>query len=108
AGPGLHFLSGLVQIHGVQRGPPVLPLPALWMPAGRGELRCTETTSPFAHLNEMTLRPLGPPAVRGRMIMANDEMLKQMSAKPGFIAALDQSGGSTPGARRAYGIADTA
>jgi len=42
------------------------------------------------------------------MIMANDEMLKQMSAKPGFIAALDQSGGSTPGALRAYGIPDTA
>jgi fructose-bisphosphate aldolase class I len=42
------------------------------------------------------------------MIMANDEMLKQMSAKPGFIAALDQSGGSTPGALRAYGIPDSA
>ncbi|MBV8188799.1 MAG: fructose bisphosphate aldolase [Alphaproteobacteria bacterium] len=40
--------------------------------------------------------------------MANDEMLKQMSAKPGFIAALDQSGGSTPGALRAYGIPDSA
>jgi fructose-bisphosphate aldolase class I len=32
----------------------------------------------------------------------------QMSTKPGFIAALDQSGGSTPGALRAYGIPDTA
>jgi fructose-bisphosphate aldolase class I len=31
-----------------------------------------------------------------------------MSAKPGFIAALDQSGGSTPGALRAYGIPDSA
>ena len=40
--------------------------------------------------------------------MANDEMYKQMSAKPGFVAALDQSGGSTPGALRAYGIPDTA
>ena len=40
--------------------------------------------------------------------MANDEMYKQMSAKPGFVAALDQSGGSTPGALRAYGIADSA
>ena len=40
--------------------------------------------------------------------MANDEMLRQMSAKPGFIAALDQSGGSTPGALRAYGIPDSA
>jgi fructose-bisphosphate aldolase class I len=42
------------------------------------------------------------------MIMANDEMYKQMSAKPGFVAALDQSGGSTPGALRAYGIPDSA
>lgn len=40
--------------------------------------------------------------------MANDEMYKQMSAKPGFVAALDQSGGSTPGALRAYGIPDSA
>ncbi|SEP28297.1 fructose-bisphosphate aldolase, class I [Rhodospirillales bacterium URHD0017] len=40
--------------------------------------------------------------------MANDAMSKQVSAKPGFVAALDQSGGSTPGALRAYGIPDTA
>ena len=38
--------------------------------------------------------------------MANDKMLAQMSGKAGFIAALDQSGGSTPGALRLYGIAD--
>jgi fructose-bisphosphate aldolase, class I len=42
------------------------------------------------------------------MIMANDAMSKQVSAKPGFVAALDQSGGSTPGALRAYGIPDSA
>jgi fructose-bisphosphate aldolase class I len=30
--------------------------------------------------------------------------LKKMRTHPGFIAALDQSGGSTPGALRAYGI----
>src|ERR1700749_2129743 len=41
-------------------------------------------------------------------IMANDKMLEQMSKKPGFIAALDQSGGSTPGALRQYGIPDSA
>lgn len=35
-------------------------------------------------------------------------MSEQMSTKPGFIAALDQSGGSTPGALRLYGIADNA
>ncbi len=39
--------------------------------------------------------------------MANDQMMAQMSTKPGFIAALDQSGGSTPGALRLYGIPDS-
>jgi len=34
-------------------------------------------------------------------------MLAQMSNKPGFIAALDQSGGSTPGALKAYGIPES-
>jgi fructose-bisphosphate aldolase, class I len=34
----------------------------------------------------------------------NQEQLQKMSAHPGFIAALDQSGGSTPGALRLYGI----
>src|SRR5690349_17113694 len=38
--------------------------------------------------------------------MANDKMMAQMSKKDGFIAALDQSGGSTPGALRLYGIPD--
>ena len=40
--------------------------------------------------------------------MANDLMMAQMSSKKGFIAALDQSGGSTPGALRHYGIPDGA
>ena len=40
--------------------------------------------------------------------MANDKMMTQISGKDGFIAALDQSGGSTPGALRLYGIPDTA
>jgi fructose-bisphosphate aldolase, class I len=35
-------------------------------------------------------------------------MSKQMSEKPGFLAALDQSGGSTPGALKLYGIPETA
>ncbi|MBV8104684.1 MAG: fructose bisphosphate aldolase [Hyphomicrobiales bacterium] len=39
--------------------------------------------------------------------MANDKMMAQMSSKDGFIAALDQSGGSTPGALRLYGIPDS-
>ena len=41
-------------------------------------------------------------------MMVNDKMMAQMSGKGGFIAALDQSGGSTPGALRQYGIPDTA
>jgi fructose-bisphosphate aldolase class I len=41
-------------------------------------------------------------------IMTNDKMMTQMSKKDGFIAALDQSGGSTPGALRLYGIPDNA
>src|SRR5690348_11777650 len=40
--------------------------------------------------------------------MANEKMAAQMSSKGGFIAALDQSGGSTPGALRLYGIPDSA
>src|SRR5947207_4716398 len=37
-----------------------------------------------------------------------NEQLQKMKTQPGFIAALDQSGGSTPGALRAYGIKDDA
>src|SRR6201997_3021212 len=40
--------------------------------------------------------------------MANDKMTAQITSKGGFIAALDQSGGSTPGALRQYGIPETA
>ncbi|MGK9170577.1 fructose bisphosphate aldolase [Inquilinus limosus] len=40
--------------------------------------------------------------------MAHSAMAAQMLEKPGFIAALDQSGGSTPGALRLYGIPDSA
>jgi fructose-bisphosphate aldolase, class I len=36
------------------------------------------------------------------------DQLAKMRTDPGFIAALDQSGGSTPGALRAYGIKDDA
>jgi len=37
-----------------------------------------------------------------------DEQLEKMRTRPGFIAALDQSGGSTPGALRAYGLEEGA
>jgi fructose-bisphosphate aldolase class I len=39
-----------------------------------------------------------------KMIIANQQQLQKLKSSPGFIAALDQSGGSTPGALRAYGI----
>jgi fructose-bisphosphate aldolase class I len=38
----------------------------------------------------------------------NEQQLQKMKSHPGFIAALDQSGGSTPGALRLYGIKDDA
>ncbi len=37
-----------------------------------------------------------------------EQQMQQMRSKPGFIAALDQSGGSTPGALRQYGIKEDA
>jgi fructose-bisphosphate aldolase, class I len=40
--------------------------------------------------------------------MADEKMMAQMAEKRGFIAALDQSGGSTPGALRQYGIPESA
>jgi fructose-bisphosphate aldolase class I len=40
--------------------------------------------------------------------MSNREQTQKMKTRPGFIAALDQSGGSTPGALRAYGIKEGA
>jgi len=40
--------------------------------------------------------------------MTDPRMMEQITHKPGFLAALDQSGGSTPGALRTYGIPETA
>lgn len=40
--------------------------------------------------------------------MSNEKMMTQISGNNGFLAALDQSGGSTPGALRQYGIPDSA
>jgi fructose-bisphosphate aldolase class I len=39
--------------------------------------------------------------------MVDATMLNKISQAPGFIAALDQSGGSTPGALRLYGISES-
>ncbi len=39
-----------------------------------------------------------------RSIAVNEEQLQKIKTAPGFVAALDQSGGSTPKALRLYGI----
>jgi fructose-bisphosphate aldolase class I len=43
-----------------------------------------------------------------KSIDLNQQQLQQMKSHPGLIAALDQSGGSTPGALRLYGIKEGA
>ena len=40
--------------------------------------------------------------------MPNPQQAEKIRAAQGFIAALDQSGGSTPKALRAYGVEETA
>ncbi len=41
-------------------------------------------------------------------LIPNQQQLQKMKSQPGFIAALDQSGGSTPGALKHYGIKEGA
>jgi fructose-bisphosphate aldolase class I len=43
-----------------------------------------------------------------RSIAVNGEQLQKVKTDPGFVAALDQSGGSTPKALRLYGIQENA
>jgi fructose-bisphosphate aldolase class I len=43
-----------------------------------------------------------------RTLSINEQQRQQMKTQRGFIAALDQSGGSTPGALRLYGIKEDA
>src|SRR5215469_10894523 len=43
---------------------------------------------------------------RGRPTMSTAEQMQKMKNQPGFVAALDQSGGSTPHALALYGIKD--
>ena len=40
--------------------------------------------------------------------MVNQQMTQQAAEKAGFVAALDQSGGSTPKALKLYGVNDDA
>jgi fructose-bisphosphate aldolase class I len=43
-----------------------------------------------------------------KMLFSNSQQLEKIKSSPGFIAALDQSGGSTPHALRDYGIQEDA
>ena len=43
-----------------------------------------------------------------KSISLNEQQLQKMKSHPGFIAALDQSGGSTPKALALYGIREGA
>jgi fructose-bisphosphate aldolase, class I len=43
-----------------------------------------------------------------KSIAVNEEQLQKIKTDPGFVAALDQSGGSTPKALRQYGIQENA
>src|SRR6516165_8155861 len=54
--------------------------------------------------NDRRLHHLTP----GRTAMRTSEQIQKMKTQPGFIAALDQSGGSTPHALALYGIKDHA
>src|SRR5213592_1841219 len=43
-----------------------------------------------------------------KSIAVNEEQLQKIKTSPGFVSALDQSGGSTPKALRLYGIQENA
>ena len=49
-----------------------------------------------------------PVCRQGYAVPMNEDQLQKMRETPGFIAALDQSGGSTPKALKLYGIAEDA
>jgi fructose-bisphosphate aldolase class I len=76
-------------------------------------IACTPDGKPLPSADRLqpdeTERPLQARRSPARMvIMIDDKMLAQIAGRDGFIAALDQSGGSTPGALRLYGIPDSA
>ena len=62
-------------------------------------MMASEKVSPFAIADHVT----------EEWKMSNfDQQLQKMTKQPGFIAALDQSGGSTPGSLKLYGIKEGA
>src|SRR5450756_1495240 len=82
-----------------QAGQPV-PLATSWCPLSI----CALLPHPSSHVSEI------PPVVKPRRRrcqngVVNDEQLEKVRNAPGFFAALDQSGGSTPSALAEYGVA---
>src|SRR5882724_3462179 len=71
-----------------------------------GDRERGRTGASTRQLHEQPHPPL--PQAQGRAAMSFEEQLGQLKTRPGFVAALDQSGGSTPGALRAYGIKEGA
>src|SRR5262249_15384960 len=65
-----------------------------------------DSWSLWAYTSARRPRVLQPQECEVRDMADTKEQLQKMKSHPGFIAALDQSGGSTPGALRAYGIKD--
>ncbi len=60
-----------------------------------------EAYDPAADFTPAGSQAINPPSEARNRVMDNEKMAAQMSGKGGFIAALDQSGGSTPGALQA-------
>src|SRR4029078_11395214 len=60
----------------------------------------------IANQQSDSLSSLGASAMK--TLNSHEQQQQQMKTHPGFIAALDQSGGSTPKALRAYGIKEGA
>jgi 4-alpha-glucanotransferase len=66
--------------------------------------RLTPQKRPFNERADPSL----PRTQGGRTMTLFEQQLQKMRTQPGFIAALDQSGGSTPKALRSYGIKEDA
>src|SRR6187401_2864788 len=60
----------------------------------------------IANQQSDSLSSLGASAMK--TLNSHEQQQQQMKTHPGFIAALDQSGGSTPNALRLYGIQEGA
>jgi len=60
--------------------------------------------SPIAHYSCRIPRSFNPINDFAGAIVSNADQLQKIKTAPGFIAALDQSGGSTPKALGAYGV----